>query len=66
MLEPLSRPSGLITANFPGFATKTARMSDPTKKGLPEQIKWTAELQVDFDQLLIQDLVNKPVLSCPD
>ena len=50
---------------IPNFSSKSAPLSDLTKKNQPNKVKWTADHDRAFRQLK-QDLVSSPVLWNPD
>ena len=50
---------------IPNFSTKSAPLSDLTRKNQPNHVKWTDEHDQAFKQLK-QDLVSAPVLWNPD
>ena len=57
--------AGYYRRFLPNFASLTARLSDLTKKDQPQRVKWTQELENDFQEmkkLLYTDIV----LHCPD
>ena len=47
------------------YASLTTPLSDLTKKGAPNYVKWSGELQRCFDELKVR-MCNAPVLMLPD
>uniref|UniRef100_A0A3B3YYE4 ribonuclease H n=1 Tax=Poecilia mexicana TaxID=48701 RepID=A0A3B3YYE4_9TELE len=50
---------------IPNFSTRSAILSDLTRKSCPNKIKWTPESEAAFVDLK-NCLCNEPVLQCPD
>lgn len=50
---------------IPNFATRSAVLSDMTRKSSPVKLKWTQESEDAFQDLK-NCLCEKPVLQCPD
>ncbi|KAL3977676.1 G protein-coupled receptor [Sarotherodon galilaeus] len=50
---------------IPSFSTRSAILSDLTRKSCPNKIKWTPECEAAFMDLK-NCLCNEPVLQCPD
>ena len=57
--------TGYYRRFIPGYAQLTAALSDLTKKDVPSKIQWNEDLEHDFQQLK-REMVNRPVLMCPD
>lgn len=57
--------AGYYRRFIPQFAELSARMSDLTKKDLPNHVAWTDQLEQDF-QTLKELMTAKPILRCPD
>ena len=56
---------GFYRKFIPSFSEFSASITDLTKKGLPNQVKWTSEHQVCFDKLKSL-IASEPVLKTPD
>jgi len=57
--------AGYYRRFVPEFAELTARISDLTKKELPNKVNWTSLHEEDF-QTLKNRMCDKPILHCPD
>ena len=49
---------------IPHFADLSARLSDLTKKDQPQKVRWSEQLEMDF-QRLKEQMCTRPVLHCP-
>lgn len=50
---------------IPNFSTRSAVLSDLTRKSSPNKVKWTPNCEAAFIDLK-DCLCNEPVLQCPD
>ena len=56
--------AGYYRRFIPHFADLSARLSDLTKKDQPQKVRWSEQLEMDF-QCLKEQMCTRPVLHCP-
>ena len=56
--------AGYYRRFIPHFADLSARLSDLTKKDQPQKVRWSEQLEMDF-QRLKEQMCRRPVLHCP-
>ena len=56
--------AGYYRRFIPHFADLSARLSDLTKKDQPQKVRWSEQLEMDF-QRLKEQMCTRPVLHCP-